>query len=115
MDDPGDVMRVGQEISVEIEEGKTLFIRLVNVNPVDQEAKRAVIFELNGMTRQLPVTDRSVQPKVKPRTKADPAVPAQIGAPIPGLLDLQGAPADRQRPRGALREVSLTGLLSPAR
>jgi pyruvate carboxylase len=79
-------MKVGQEISVEIEEGKTLFVRLVNVNPVDAEGRRAVIFELNGMPRQLSITDRSVQPKVKPRVKADPAVPAQIGAPIPGLV-----------------------------
>jgi pyruvate carboxylase len=79
-------MKVGQEISVQIEEGKTLFIRLVNVNPVDPEGRRTVIFELNGMPRQLSITDRSVQPKVKPRVKADPAVPAQIGAPIPGLV-----------------------------
>src|SRR6185436_19190001 len=79
-------LKVGQEISVEIEEGKTLFIRLVNLGAVDQEGKRAVTFELNGMPRQLTITDRSVQPKVKPRLKADPAVPAQIGAPIPGLV-----------------------------
>ena len=79
-------MKPGQEISVNIEEGKTLFIRLVNVNPVDVDGRRAVLFELNGMPRQLTITDRSVQPKVKPRVKADPAVPAQIGAPIPGLV-----------------------------
>ena len=79
-------MKVGQEISVEIESGKTLFIRLVNLSPVDQEGKRHVTFELNGMPRQLSITDRSVQPKVKPRLKADPAVAAQIGAPIPGLV-----------------------------
>ncbi len=79
-------MKAGQEISVNIEEGKTLFIRLVNVNPVDAEGRRAVLFELNGMPRQMTIADRSVQPKVKPRVKADPAVPAQIGAPIPGLI-----------------------------
>ena len=75
-----------RSISVEIEAGKTLFIRLVNVGDVDQEGKRAVTFELNGMPRQLSIPDRSVQPKVKPRQKADPGVPAQIGAPIPGLV-----------------------------
>jgi len=56
------------------------------VAPTMPEGRRAVIFELNGMPRQLTVADRSVQPKVKPRVKADPAVPAQIGAPIPGLI-----------------------------
>jgi pyruvate carboxylase len=79
-------MKVGQEISVEIEEGKTLFIRLINLGPVDQEGKRGVAFELNGMPRQMSIIDRSVQPKVKPRIKADPTIPAQIGAPIPGLI-----------------------------
>ena len=79
-------MKVGQEIAVEIEEGKTLFIRLVNLSPVDAEGKRNVTFELNGMPRQLSIVDRSVTPKVKARVKADPAVAEQIGAPIPGLV-----------------------------
>ncbi|MEI2724934.1 MAG: pyruvate carboxylase [Verrucomicrobiota bacterium] len=79
-------MKVGEEVSVEIEEGKTLFIRLVNLGPVNPDGKRAVGFELNGMSRQLLITDRSVQPKIKARLKADPAVPVQIGAPIPGLV-----------------------------
>ena len=79
-------MKVGQEISVEIESGKTLFIRLVNIGAVDAEGKRAVNFELNGMARQLAIIDRSVKPTVKPRTKADPAKPGEIGAPIPGLV-----------------------------
>jgi pyruvate carboxylase len=79
-------MKIGQEVSVEIETGKTLFIRLVNIGAVDAEGKRAVTYELNGMSRQLSIVDRSVTPKVKARVKADPAVPTQIGAPIPGLV-----------------------------
>jgi pyruvate carboxylase len=38
------------------------------------------------MSRQMTVVDRSVQAKAKTRPKADPAIPAQIGAPIPGLI-----------------------------
>ena len=79
-------MKVGQEIAAEIEEGKTLFIRLVNLSPVDPEGKRSVLFELNGMPRQISIVDRSTTPKVKARAKADPAVANQIGAPIPGLV-----------------------------
>ena len=69
-------MKVGQEISVEIEPGKTLFIRLVNIGAVDAEGKRAVNFELNGMARQLAIVDQAAKPTVKPRVKADPAKPA---------------------------------------
>ncbi|MFN3409553.1 MAG: pyruvate carboxylase [Limisphaerales bacterium] len=79
-------MKPGDEITVDLEEGKTLFIRLMNVSPVDPEGKRVVSFELNGMARQTVVVDKSVQPKVKSRPKADPGDPLQVGAPIPGVI-----------------------------
>jgi pyruvate carboxylase len=79
-------LKQGEEISVSIEEGKTLFIRLINIGAVDAEGRRAVLFELNGVSRQTMVVDRSVPSRVKERPKADPAVPAQVGAPIPGLI-----------------------------
>jgi pyruvate carboxylase len=79
-------LKPGEEVSVAIEEGKTLFIRLINIGAVDVDGRRPVLFELNGMSRQTTITDRSVQAKVKARAKADPAIPAQVGAPIPGLI-----------------------------
>jgi pyruvate carboxylase len=79
-------MKPGQEIAVEIETGKTLFIRLVNIGAVDPEGKRAVTFELNGVSRQLSISDKSAKSTVKARVKADPAKPDEIGAPIPGLV-----------------------------
>jgi len=79
-------LKPGEEISVAIEEGKTLFIRLINIGAVDVDGRRTVLFELNGVSRQTTIVDRSVQAKVRSRDKADPAVPAQVGAPIPGLI-----------------------------
>ena len=79
-------MKIGQEVSVEIEAGKTLFIRLVNIGAVDAEGKRAVTFELNGVSRQLSIVDKSVKPTVKARLKADATKPNEVGAPIPGLV-----------------------------
>ena len=79
-------MKLGQEISVEIEAGKTLFIRLVNIGEVNAEGKRTVNFELNGMSRQLDIVDRAAKPTVKARVKADPNKPSEVGAPIPGLV-----------------------------
>jgi pyruvate carboxylase len=58
----------------------------VNVGAVDAEGKRHVNFELNGMSRQLAIVDRSAKPTVKARVKADPAKPREVGAPIPGLV-----------------------------
>ncbi|MEJ5238191.1 pyruvate carboxylase [Limisphaera sp. VF-2] len=79
-------LKPGEEISVDLEPGKTLFIRLISVGPPDAEGKRVVAFELNGMARQITVVDKSVQPKVKSRPKADPQDPWQVGAPIPGVI-----------------------------
>jgi len=79
-------LKPGEEISVDIEEGKTLFIKFVNLGNVDKDGRRALTFELNGMTREVTITDRSVQPKTKARLKADPADPMQVAAPIPGLI-----------------------------
>jgi biotin carboxyl carrier protein len=79
-------MKPGQEISIEIEPGKTLFIRMVNIGAVDAEGKRVVNFELNGMSRQISIVDKSVKPTVKARVKADPAKSNEVGAPIPGLV-----------------------------
>jgi pyruvate carboxylase len=81
-------LKQGEEISVTIEAGKTLFIRLINVGSLDPEGRRAVLFELNGVARQTTVVDRSVASSVKERAKADPAIPAQVGAPIPGLVTM---------------------------
>jgi pyruvate carboxylase len=79
-------LKPGEEISVDIEEGKTLFIKLIHVGDVDKDGRRTVTFELNGMTREASIADRSVQAKAKTRPKADPADPLQVGAPIPGLI-----------------------------
>jgi pyruvate carboxylase len=79
-------LKPGEEISVDIEEGKTLFIKLIHVGDVDKDGRRTMTFELNGMTREASIADRSVQTKAKTRPKADPADPLQVGAPIPGLI-----------------------------
>ena len=79
-------LKPGEEISVEIERGKTLYFKLINIGSVDKDGRRTVTFELNGMTREASITDRSVQAKVKSREKADPADLQQVGAPIPGII-----------------------------
>ncbi len=79
-------LKPGEEVSIDIEEGKTLFVRLINVGAVDKDGRRTIQFELNGMPRETSIVDRSVQPKEKARAKADPANTLQVGAPIPGLI-----------------------------
>ena len=77
---------VGEEISIEIEEGKTLFVKLLNVGEPDEKGIRSLTFELNGKARTALVEDKSVKGDAKAREKADPSNPLHIGAPIPAMI-----------------------------
>jgi pyruvate carboxylase len=79
-------LNLREEISVEIEEGKMLIIRLVSVGEADKDGRRPVTYELNGITREVFILDKSVAATAKTRPKADLADPLQIAAPIPGLI-----------------------------
>jgi pyruvate carboxylase len=47
-------MRLGEELEIEIEKGKTLFIKLVSIGQVQHDGTRIVIyFELNGQPREI--------------------------------------------------------------
>ncbi len=74
------------EISVPIEEGKTLFIRLINIGEPNQEGKRLVNFELNGVPRQSFAIDRSIETRTKARPKANEDLPGEIAAPFPAMV-----------------------------
>jgi pyruvate carboxylase len=84
-------LQPGEEISVEIEEGKTLIIRLVGVGAPDKDGRCAVSYELNGITREALILDKSAVPKGKARAKADLGDPLQVPAPIPGLIVVMSA------------------------
>lgn len=79
-------LKPGEEISVSIEEGKVLFIKLINVGTPDKDGRRIVSYELNGMPRDAVVLDKSIAKEVKSRVKADAADLLQVGAPIPGMI-----------------------------
>ena len=79
-------MAVGEEISVEIEQGKALVIRLQATSDADDEGQVRVFFELNGQSRIVRVPDRSAVAKTPARRKADDTNDAHIAAPMPGAV-----------------------------
>ena len=76
----------GEEIFVEIEQGKVLIIKLIYVSEPNEDGERTLTFELNGRARECVITDRSIKSKSKRREKADPADKKQVGAPIPAMV-----------------------------
>ncbi len=89
-------MEPGEEISVEIEAGKTLIIKFVAVGDPHGDGRRLVFFELNGQPREIPVEDRSLAGEARVHPKADPGDPNQVAAPMPGLVVTVAAAAGEQ-------------------
>ncbi len=79
-------MEAGQEISTEIDPGKTLEIRLQAVGETDETGEAKVFFELNGVPRAVRVPNRAVKASTKAKPKADAANAGHIGAPMPGSI-----------------------------
>jgi pyruvate carboxylase len=76
----------GREAGIELEPGKVLIVKLLAVGEAQPDGSRTVFYELNGQPREVRVRDKSLQPTVAARQKADPAQPGQVGAPIPGTV-----------------------------
>ncbi len=93
-------LKVGEEISVEIEEGKTLIIKLINIGQPDEEGQCTLTFELNGRARECVVVDTSVKTTTKRREKADSANKMQVGAPIPAMVSSVNATVGQKVKQG---------------
>jgi len=79
-------MRLGEEIEVEIERGKTLIVKLVSIGQPQADGTRVVYFELNGQPREVVIRDESIKAAVVEHIKADRTNPNHIAATMPGTV-----------------------------
>ena len=79
-------MEPGEEVSIDIEEGKTLILKFLAVGDPHKDGSRTVFFELNGQPRDVQVMDRSLTAKEEAAPRADPNNPLHVGSPMPGLV-----------------------------
>ncbi|MFZ1469378.1 MAG: pyruvate carboxylase [Paracoccaceae bacterium] len=79
-------MEPGDEVTAEIDAGKTLEIRLQTVGETTDDGEVKVFFELNGQPRVIRVPNRAVKAKTAARPKASEGNPGHIGAPMPGAV-----------------------------
>jgi pyruvate carboxylase len=79
-------IRPGEEVSIDIEKGKTLIVKFLTVGEAHADGTRTVFFELNGQPREAVVMDRALGGKVAARRKVEKGNPLHVGAPMPGLV-----------------------------
>ena len=95
-------MEPGEEISAEIDPGKTLEVRLQAVGETTDEGDVRVFFELNGQPRVIRVPNRVVKGKTAAKPKAVEGNPAHVGAPMPGSIASVGVSVGKKVNAGDL-------------
>jgi pyruvate carboxylase len=79
-------MEPGDEVSIDIEAGKTLILKFQTVGDPHADGTRIVFFELNGQPREVVVVDNSLVPGALRHPKAETNNPLHVAAPMPGLV-----------------------------
>ncbi|MDN3515770.1 MAG: pyruvate carboxylase [Candidatus Brocadia sp.] len=87
---PTDVFFYGlpmnEEVTFDIEEGKTLIFKLVAISPVNEEGNCTVFFEFNGQPREVVIANRKIAASIIKRPQAEEGNAKHIGAPMPGMV-----------------------------
>jgi pyruvate carboxylase len=79
-------MEPGEDTAIQIEEGKTLFVKLIARAEADTQGEVTLFYELNGHPREVKVPDRALAASVKRHPKAEPDNLRHVGAPMPGAV-----------------------------
>ncbi|MEN8185812.1 MAG: pyruvate carboxylase [Bacteroidota bacterium] len=79
-------IKEGEEVMIQIDEGKVINIELLSINKPNSDGYRTVFFKVNGQSRNIKVLDQSLNIEIHENEKIDTGNPSQIGAPLQGLL-----------------------------
>ena len=79
-------MERGEEITVELDKGKTLLVSLDSVGRPNLEGMVTVYFKVNGQSRSVKIKDESIKVDEVIHAKAEKGNEKHIGAPLQGML-----------------------------
>ena len=98
----GDVSRMGSDVyfhglnegetsEIEVAEGRTLIVQLIEIGKLDEEGNRTLIYEINGNRREIKIKDnkaveRNVSAGGSLSAMADPSNKLEIWSSIPGTV-----------------------------
>ncbi len=77
-------MEEGEEVAIDIAQGKTLVLRLLGKSAVDEDGQVRLFFELNGQPRLVRVNTKPGSKAVQRRPQAQEGNQYHIAAPMPG-------------------------------
>ncbi|TRD17344.1 pyruvate carboxylase [Palleronia caenipelagi] len=95
-------MKPGEEISAEIDPGKTLEVRCQAIGDTRDDGQVRVFFELNGQPRVSIVPNRTEGGAAAIRPKAEPGNANHVGAPMPGIVASIAVEPGKEVKRGDL-------------
>jgi len=95
-------MTPGEEITAEIDPGKTLEIRMQAASEISEDGEVKVFFELNGQPRTIRVANRLAAAEKVSRPKAEAGNANHIGAPMPGVVATVAAQVGQEVKEGDL-------------
>lgn len=81
-----DGLTPGETTEIEIEPGKTVFVKYIGLGDLNDDGTRTVIYELNGAQRQVTVKDMNAVSMVKEIVMADENDPGQVSSSLPGAV-----------------------------
>ncbi len=79
-------LKKGEETSIKIGEGKDITIRFIDMTEADENGKRALTFEINGVMREISIQDKDLKVNTDKKLMAEKGNMFQIGSPIPGTV-----------------------------
>lgn len=81
-------LKEGETSEVELDEGKIMIVKLVEVGDLDEEGYKTLAFEVNGNRREIRIFDRNFeeQEKIDITLMANPGNPKEIGSSITGSI-----------------------------
>ncbi len=76
----------GEEIIVNIDQGKSILIRLDSIGRPNEDGMVTVYFRVNGQSRNVQIKDTAIKVDKVEHVKANKEDAAEIGAPLQGML-----------------------------
>ena len=77
-------LKHNEEIMIEIDKGKSILIKYLNLSEPNDSGERTVFFLLNGQTRSIVVKDKKVETKIATHRKVTTKM--DVGAPLQGSI-----------------------------